>query len=374
MLSKSRLPLTTLISYVLSFTADNVNKNSLESIFPNTVKSNDEFSFESLKIGESKNINDFPKKLKTIFDPFIKDLKRHGSKKYFDDGENNISLYYSILSNMVNNFNQLPKDDQFNYIKKLRDKLILFLTSGDNFNQFNYHKLGWVRKDILNSMAQFQLNKLILKIMADYLHINIIMLNVIEDLIYIVSETDSYDMFRRNVILVYNTDEYFEPLTYSDTFLLDYNTSIIKKLVTVDKNFLMMLNINLSDNEYSTNFSIKLSDISYYLPKKEHDEHDSDQKSTKKDAQKEIENEYGEIIPTESDANAYVEDIENTSNKKNSNSNQLVFNISSRMKIKELQNIAEKLNIDITKKTNTKESMKTKAELIDDINNILKKN
>lgn len=372
MLSKKRLPLTTLISYVLSFTADNVNKNSLDAVFPTKIKSNDEFTFESLSLGESRNINDFPKKLKNIFDPFIKELNRHGSKKSYDE-EHNISLYYSILSHLINNFSDLPEDDQYNYIKKLRDKLIIFVSSNDTFEKYKYDELGWVKKDILTSLAQFKLNKILLKLVADYLNLNIIMLNVIEDLIYIVSENDSYDMFRRNIILVYNAEEYFEPVTYSNTFLLDYNTGIIKKLITVDKNFLMLLGINLKDEVNTINFNIKLTPLEI-KPDDKNNNHDITSDSSKKD-HKEIENEYGEILPTESDANAYVADIE-SNKKKVTPSNQLVFNISSKMKLDELQNIAQKLNIDLEKDSKTKSGKKltkTKTELISEINSMLKK-
>jgi len=102
-----------------------------------------------------------------------------------------------------------------------------------------------------------------------------------------------------------------------------------------------------------------------------------------------IENEYGEVLPEESDANAYIKDIEqsetdtktvtkakpNTKNNQINNNTQLVFKISPKMKLDELQTIAKKLNILIEKDNQTpgkKKLVKTKGELIDDINRVLK--
>lgn len=354
MLSRKRIALTKLISYVLSFTVDNVNKDVLDNIFPTQIKSDDEFQFESLTLGESRNINDFPIKLKSIFDPFIKDLMRHGSRTVFEN-DVNMSLYFSVLSLLIKNYTTLPTTDQLNYITKLRDKLVMIITN----NETTYKSLGWTKKEILNSLVQYKTNKIILKLLADYLCINIFMLNITEDRVYVISENDSYDMFRPNIFLVYNMEENFEPLIYSNTPVLNYNTSIIKKLITVDKNFLVLLNMNLNENNSGINFTLKLTDLTddKILIKKEDITND---------------NEYGEVIAEDSDANAYVKSIENSDKDK---STQLVFNISTKMKLDELQTIAKKLNVDLERSTTTKsgkKQSKTKQELIDEINILLK--
>ena len=358
MLARKRITLTKLISHVLSFTVDNVNKDILDSIFPTQIKSDDEFHFDSLAFGESKNINDFPTKLKSILDPFIKDLMRHGSRTTFDN-DINLSLYYSVLSLLIKNYNNLPNTDQLNYITTLRDKLVMIITNND----LKYKSLGWTKKEILNSLVQYKTNKIILKLLADYLCINIFMLNIIEDRIYVISENDYYDIFRPNIFLVYNMEEIFEPLIYSNNPILNYNTSIIKKLVTVDKNFLVLLNMNLTENNPGANFVTKLTDLT-----------DDKQPPNKDDMPHDVDNEYNEVAAEDSDANAYVKSFEDSD--KDKNKAQLVFNISNRMKLDELQTIAKKLNIKLERSTMTKTGKtqpKTKQELIDDINLILKK-
>ena len=378
MLTKKLVTLPKLISYVLSFTTDNANKDILENVFPTQIKSNDEFHFHCLKYGESKNINDFPVKLKSIFDPYIKDLTRHGSKKTFEN-DINLSLYFSILSHLIKNYNKLPTKDQLNYITKLRDKLIIYISGIDVFQEQEYDKLGWVKKDIMNSLVQFKTNKLVMKVIADYLSLNIFILNVVEDRIYVVSENDYYDMFRSNIFLVFNED-IFEPLIYSDSSVLDYSAGPIKKLITVDKNVIILMDANLSEHT-PIQFNLKLSNINKYsklikeVPVDKADEPDEVEvvvvAVTGKTSDPSIENEYEEVIPEESDANAYIKDVEGGSDSKTENP-QLVFKISSKMKLDELQVIAKKLNIVLEKDKGKKKLPKTKGDLIDDINKVLK--
>jgi hypothetical protein len=362
MYQKKLVTLPKLISFILSFTEENVNKDFLETVFPDTIKSNDEFTFKCLEYGETKNINDFPQKLKSIFDPYIRDFIRYGSRTTFDN-DANLSFYYCVLSYCIDNFNKMSIKDQFNNIVRFRDKLIMHVSSEAMLAR-EYDKLGWTKKDLMNSLVQFKTNKLIIKLIADYLNLNIYILNVTEDKIYVVSENTFYDMFRPNIFLVCN-EETFENVIYSGMNVLNYNVGVIKKLTTVDKAFLILMDTNLNDHE-RIGFNCKFVDLSKYSKflKK------SDELNQMTNI--ENENEYEEIIPNDSDVNAYVKDIEST--QKSIEAQQLVFKISGKMKLEELQVVAKKLNIDLEKSgKQQKKIIKTKGDLIDEINSVLKK-
>jgi len=353
MLSKKRVTLPKLLSYVLSLTTDtNSDNNTLESVFNHQTKSNDEFKFNCLKVGESKNINDFPEKLKTIFDPFIKDFIRYGSRTIFEN-DINLSLYYCVLTCLIKEFKTYSPTDQFTFINKLREKIIVFLTSEETFKNYDYEKLGWIKKDVINSFVQFKTNKLVLKVMADYLNINIFILNIIEDKIYVISENDSYDMFRSSIFLAFNED-IFEPLLYLDNTVLDHLTPPIKKLVTVDKNLLLIMNTNMS-NDTQINFNLKLSNVDRYT-KKLPDIENKLEEHKNSDHNDSVENEYGEVV---------IEDSEEPDAK-------LMFHISPKMKKDELQKIAKRLGIDVEKDGTKKKIPKTNNELINEINEKLK--
>ncbi|ARF09633.1 hypothetical protein Indivirus_2_12 [Indivirus ILV1] len=358
MLPKKRVDLTSLISYVLSFAEKTIDNTVLESIFPDQVKSNDEFSFNSLNYGKTSNISNFPIKLKLIMDPYLKEIVRHGINTKFDN-DIDLSLYASVLFHVIPNYQKLSEHDQYDCIIKLRDKLIIYISNNDNIKFNNYgEELGWVKKDIVDSLVKFKTNKVTLKLIADYFYLNIFLFNVIEDKIYVVSENNSYDMFRKSIMLVLN-ESTFEPMVYNNILISEYTSGPIKKLVTVDKKFLVLLDTNLKDS-IPAHFTIRLSDISKYLKEENKPEQSQDTDNQ--------ENEYAEVIPNESDANAYIKDIESTE-KEIVNKPQLVFNISQKMKLSEIQDIAKKLNIDL----NNGPKKKTKIELMNEINSVLKK-
>lgn len=334
-----------LIEFVLSFANDNTkNDDNLEKIFMTNTKSNDEFVFNSLKQNESKNINDFPKRMKTIFDPFIKDFIRHGSRINYEN-DANISFYYSVLSIIVKDFKKMDEKVQLNYIMKLRDKLILYVSQNNNYDNY-----GWFKKEIHASLIQFKVNKIVIKIMADYLNVNIFLINIFEDNIYSISENDSYDMFRLNMFVAFN-DNVFEPLIYNNSPLLPYNSILVKKLISVDKHNIIPININIKDDD-KKQFIIKLSHIN--VPE------------NIKIETVELVNNYDEIVVTESDANFNAETIEDK---------KVPITVSDKMKLSKLQEIATSLDIPLQKKGKGDNMVtKTKSELIQDISKTVKKN
>lgn len=379
MLSRTPVTLPKLISFVLSFSTDNTNKDILETSFPNQIKSNDEFEFNTLEYGESRNINDLPTKLKSIFDPYIKDFIRCGIRKTFEN-ETNLSLYGSILSLVIDNYMQLSKGEQLNYIHKLRDKLIIYVSNPTVMKENGYDKLGWVKKDVMQSLVQFKSNKLIIKLLADFFHINIFILNVVEDRIYVISNGESYDMFRKNTFLVFYNNT-FEPLIYCNSRLLNYATSPVNKLITVDKQLVILMDIGFNI-QFNSQFNIKLSAL--HIKNKQNGENNLIHENAYNCAQNDetnnvtngnaiVENEFDEILPEDSDANAYITEIEHSETENKIPNASLVFKISPKMKLDELQLIAKKLNIDIEKDGIKKKTNKTKTELINEINVVLKK-
>lgn len=368
MLAKKPVTLPKLISYILSFTEE-TNEDNLNNMFTSQIKSNDEFNLTYLGFGESRNINDLPDKLRSLLDPYLKDFIRYGSRNIEND--NNLTLYFSILTHIIKGYYSLASEDQYNYITKLRDKLIMYMSTSNILRTQGYDKLGWVKKDIMTSLISFKTNKLILKIMADYLNLNIFILNTVEDKIYAISENDNFNMFRASCFLVYH-DDIFEPLVYNNSPILDYNSSPVNKLVTVDKAFIILMDTVLITHS-PLHFNLKLCDLSKFTV-------DIPNPVTS------VENEYGEVIPEESDANAYIKDIEKSETDTNISTNigtnisastnipqQLIFKISPKMKLDELQTIAKKLNVELEKNGLKKKTNKTKGELIEEINSVLKK-
>lgn len=386
MLEKKRVTLHKLISFILSFSKENHKDANLDIVFEN-IKSNDEFKFENLKYGEQKNINDFPKQIKNIFDPFIRDFKRIGSRSILPNINSNVSLFFSILNQLNQDFYKMSIEEQASAIVKLRDKLIIHLSTDKIMEFYGYDVLGWSKKDLTNSLVQYKSNKMVLKLLADYFNINIFVLNISEDKLYLLSGNNYYNMFRQNTFLIFFNDN-FEPLMYNNKFLLKYNSEPLKKLIHVDKGFIKLLSVNFSQNRQEAaelNFKIVLEDLTNKITN--NNDNTSPQSKSSPDAVDDV-NKYGEVYLDESDAP--IEDIESNRDKTHKPSVEKVestsknifiekeqpsvvkFNISSKMKLEEIQNIAKKYNIGTEKTLDTgKKKLKTKTELIDDLQKIL---
>ena len=375
MLQKTRITLPKLISFVKSTNAycenikqDNIIEKSI-NIKPNEnifARQNDT-AFKCLNNHDSKITNDLPIKLRSYFDPFIKEFIRHFTLTKLSSTNENISAYYSVLRLCIPKFEEYTQQQQIDYIKCLREKLIAYVSNTEIFKMNCYEKLKWNKKSIIQSLMQFKVTKITLKLMADYFSVNIFILNILEDKLYVVSGNDFYDMFRFNIFITLN-NETFEPLIYLKKSLLEYNNALVKKIISIHKNIIILFNANLNEN-IDLEFIIKLDTFNTVTINKE--------------------NEYDEIILSELDENAYVRDIEvKKNNLKDTKIKQIedkitedkvpiqgiVFNVSLKMKLDVLQDMATKLNIDINKNgANGKKKLKTKNELVDEINKIMLK-
>lgn len=362
MLPQKRVTISKLISYVQTLSKDNTKINYVVDTKQDN-KFYSDHTFKCLNYGTTKMTDDLPHKLRSYFDPFVKEFIRHGSTKTYVTNEN-ISLFFCILKLCVPNFGNYTNAEQMEYIKCLREKLIAYISNTDIFKN-NYSKMKWDKKTIVQSLMQFKVTRLTLKLIADYFSINIFILNITEDKLYVVSHNDRYDMFRFNVFVSLNNDT-FESLTYGNERMLTFDNVIVKKLISIHKNILILFNVDMGENNGAIpDFVMKLDDLVQPIVNKE--------------------NEYDEI--TESDSNAFVKDIENNCEDKSKKSKSkivvneegptgIVFNVSLKMKLDALQDMATKLNIDINKNganSKTKTKPKTKNELVDEINKIMLK-
>lgn len=369
MLSQKKVTVQKLLNYVNKILIEIEHENDL---IRNKI---DESKMELEK--EIKNTIDLSNQIKKIMDPFLKDIFTMNFKNKYkkkNQQEFNLTLIESILQLLLaDSFGKDEDDDKkYSLIMKLREKLVLYISNEKNFR--NYQIYNWNKKESIDSIVQFKNNKYLIKIIADYFNINIFILNLNEDKIFVMTEPDYYDIFRENIVLCYNYG-LFEPLFYKNEGIFNYKNDLIKKLVNVEKNYLNIFKINFSSNEAETiNFNIKLKKLINAEDINEKNNNMDIQSETiiaqpdikietseKKIIQPETENEYQEIYPNESDANIFVDELEK-------NSIKIDIKISNRMKLDEIKEIAKKYQIDIEKKLpNNKIKIKNKNELIEEI-------
>lgn len=359
MQAPKRLDTVKLISFVKLLSKDN---NKVSYVVDEFIENNNKHNcnpnpkdkiFKCLKPNTTKITNDLPPKLRSYYDPFIKDFIRHGSSQTQLSNEN-VTLYYSVLNACIPKFLSYTEMQQIEYIKSLREKLIAYVSNVDVFKRNNYEKLKWNKKTIVQSLVQFKVTKLTLKILADFFSVNIFILNILEDKLYVVSGNDYFDMFRYNIFVTLNNST-FETLAYLGDKMLHYDNFLVKKIISIHKNILILFNTNLNDDASDPlEFTMKLDDFNI-IPIKEKENEFNEITESEGGFTKEIELPHPQPLPLPQDNPVMG----------------VVFNVSLKMKLDALQDMATKLNIDINKSVNGKKKSKTKNELVDEINNIL---
>ena len=325
-----RLSLAKLISYVQTIRKNDENPNDLEIKNDDKI---DEFKFEILEPKEKKVILDFPDKIKQLFDPFLKNIHRCGSIDKFKGQEQNVSLFYSILFCLINDFTNLSLEQQEKQILLLRKKL----HNKDFFLDNNYESLGWKKKDLFESLNEFKNNKMILRSLADYFNINIFLLNIGDERIYAIYPEDLFNMFKMNIFLCVH-DDHFESLIYENNKQWKYNFDVFKKLITIDKEKINVLDVNLS-NPQEKIFKIGMENLDKYIILEENKENEYNENDQEEDLFiKEIEDSEMENINIENVNSIFLIKI---------NDKKDLENISPNTPYTELQQLARKYYISL---------------------------
>ena len=383
-----RITLNKLLSYVASITTANDNDDDAKDNYEISAFKNDlvESVFKILKFGEVNSLGDLPKKLKKIFDPFISDMKRVGVLPN-KNKTINVSLLYSILYCVKPDFLDMSNAEKITCIEQLTKKMVSDLYSRKLFEEFEYKKLGWTKKELDETLVKYKNNILTLRFLSDYLHISIFLFNANEDKIYAIYPEENYNIFKPSVFLSF-FDGIFEPIVYKTDKIWRNEHDPLKKLINVDKKYIGLLDVNFSKKSadyQEKEFTIGSNDLTKYLPDED------DEKEKDKDEEK-ADNDYDEVYVKHPDTEVYIDDPEDTDvdigtvkdnedifctkTDNDDSASDLIQTISLKMKIEDLQKIAKGFDIssDKGKFKNGNPKMKTKTELYNELLSKIKNN
>ena len=391
-----RITLNKLISYISTncIKETDVGKNSISDLI-NDDNTNENVVFNILKTGKSQTISDIPPNLKSIFDPFIKNLIRHNSIQNLKNSDYNCSLYFCILFCLFDDFPNSNYNEQELFLINFKNKILEDINGKNLFHIFNYKSLKWKQKDLIESIDKFKNNKMVLKFLSDYLSINIFLLNIVEDKIYAIYSESEFNLFKNCIFMTY-FNEVFEPLSYinnsnqlnnnnnvSNMRTFNYDHEILKKIVNVDK-----LKISLFDEEKS--FVVGSNSIPVTADKSKEDIAQTKHNSLSKDKDKDdhdvvvvnnifITQDEKKTINVSSDDDKIKEMADNQANIENiqkfAKKNNIIikdldkefikelYEIDLKTKLIDIQNIAKKYKIELMKENNGKTKAKTKAEI-----------
>ena len=414
-MSKSkRATLIELIDYITEYVDENGLKGDVFDIDEcKTVL--EEVPFKNLKHGSSSIISDFPLKLsiKKIFDPFIKNITRYGTiHNGFADGEN-ISLLFSILYCIMDNFKTLGHNEQKTFVSDFKNKILKDINSENLFEEYNLADLGWQKKELRSSIENYKNNRMSLRFLTNYLNVNIFLINIQENKIYSVYPEETFNIFKINIFLVYN-NKIFEPLGYDENLLWNYKFEPFKKLINIDNQLICTLNSNFSKDCDEKIFQIGTEDIDIYLDKINNNNNDDivndnnfeeieivdtdtevDRKftqflkKTKLHENEKINNNDGIFCKNKESSNDEytnakeeedeTDETDESSNDESTNSKEDevdltdIESLNSKSKLSEIQEVAKNhaVNLASGQTKNGKIKMKTKKQLFDELNSIL---
>jgi hypothetical protein len=323
------------------------NKPDLTSIPDNDMA---EDTSQPLERNNIRQLINLPAKLNSIFADYITQMSRIGVLKYMNDASNkyNISLLVSILTCIVPDFITKPINTQQEYACQLTNNLIKYVNI--NYRTNNYKIFGFNQTALISQLSQYLNTKIILRILSDYLSVNLYLININQTSILVPNKIDG---MKQNILLLLLEDEFIEPVIFMQCKLHPHNNIIFGHIANNHFTYLFDQDKNISPSDRSDNEIIECSD--------EDDNPDGDNN-------------------TDHVANnliADISDMENTSritkHDRPSKELPIIPNLYNKFKLAELQFLVQKINIpiNIVNPKTLKEKNKTRAELITDIDGYL---
>lgn len=208
------------ISNLIKFIKDNVDTfKTLGCVDLNVVDlpiKETHTSIKPLEFQDLKKLTYLPTNLANIFD-----LQNN---KYLHAGMSKTSVgmtfFGSILTCLKQSFLSQPISYQNKFVKRFIE-ILSAESKGNHYSKFEYKQYGWNRDDISNSLTNMNKNNCddigpnIVKYVSDYLHINIFILDVAEDILRY-GGGDKYVPFKKTVFVIKYSDEgnkyVYEPL------------------------------------------------------------------------------------------------------------------------------------------------------------------
>lgn len=308
-----------------------------------------------------------------------------------NEDEENLSLISSLMTIIKPSFRTFTYEQQLLNIRKLNEKLVHDFNSQNIFSFFDYSKYGLTKQNVFNDIKNHANNKIVLKFLSDYFCFNIWILFHDTNEIYMSYANNKCNTYRKNIILFYNSEtQVYQPICKLDleTFIFEHDDELITHLYD---NINMVNPINVDLKKHSLDFSdMNTDDLFHYSYinkpkiKKYKNSFDNEEKTgeshndkiinvdenNNKNNDKQPSNNQKLFIKKNIDVEYNDDDLNETITKKLTNEQETsVTNpiVTMKMKLKELQNIAETQNISIVRKVNGKQKNKTKEELINDI-------
>jgi predicted house-cleaning noncanonical NTP pyrophosphatase (MazG superfamily) len=258
----------------------------------------------------------------------------------------NISLYYSILYLLDDDFNNMDEFKQVDSINILINKMCSDINSNALITKYNYKEIKIKKKDLLSEISNYKNTNKVIKFLSDYFDINIFICNLEFNKLYCACDNNYYNKYRNNIVICKINPNSFEPLMTKKNKILSYDNHIMKNLLDNHKDDILPI--------YGCDFIIRSDfDIDNDLADENNIDEKNDENFDEQVDEKNDEN-FDEQVDEKNDEN--VDEYKDKKPK---------YSLKSRLN--DLQKIAKLYNINLKKKIDGREKNKTKSEIILDL-------
>jgi len=221
MTSEPQLKINELIEFVM--------KNCVPKT-PNVISSHSTESFlvESETIDTKKT-----KYFNTLFGKFSKDVKCLDVIENIQITENNISFCASFLTCILEDFQNLSKDDKTICISKFFAKILSEIKKRNGLNKYITPTLIWDKKELVSNLTDLKITNNIIAYITTYLNVNLFVVSYNEIVLYCMGK--NFNIYKQNIIL-FKEDQNYKPLVVDDKKIWLYSDEIMTYFIQTHQN------------------------------------------------------------------------------------------------------------------------------------------
>jgi hypothetical protein len=216
-------------------------------------------TLEELGYKKSSKLEFLPPNINAIFSS--DEFYRTGVISYVNVPTNiDISYISSLLTILVPEFINMKEQDQVEFTQVFVRKL--HKESKLNFELSGYAGLGWNIKEFINNIKNFKMGKDLMRYVADFLNINIFILDIETDSLIYVGEK-IFCKYKKNLFVIKIRENKFEPMFQINNNFMDHNSSIVNKLIN-SKFLVERLDCDFTHDKEEFDFIVGEEDLSKY--------------------------------------------------------------------------------------------------------------
>lgn len=255
-----RLTINDVVKYVMSIIKCNSEEYDRHNDEPKEIKILDSNKSESLE-----GINGITH---NIFEPYLPKILYHGilTTILFEQTKKNISLFSSVLSCLLDRFNDMQTCDQHIYITRFVDKMMIEVRKKDGLQRFLTDKFLFHKKDLLYELKNYEQSNNVISFIATYFGINIFIIN--DTMIDAFYTGYNFNKYKCNIILIKHIDN-FLPLSYNNKKIWIFSDPPFDDLINVYKKYIKIyfqpgstiVNHFVIDDDHDITFNKKNNDV-----------------------------------------------------------------------------------------------------------------